>query len=229
VPSLDRYGQSLHDLITMVAELRTREIGFTALHENLDTTTPDRGPQALRTAAVIRLLLHNALRVDEACAADVADLGADAGHRVLRVTRKGARKAKIPLAPATFYGVDGQEAGFGGVEGADAAPRGSRRPTWRQRVHHVPVHRARHRDHRHGVHRPGTGRPQMMAHYGHSASRLARLAKTANFCAALPSSVSYFAPGDMFHRGNGALMPQPQASTGSSLVTAEQLGHDLLM
>ena len=35
----------------------------------------DRGPQALRTAAVIRLLVHNALRVDEACAADVADLG----------------------------------------------------------------------------------------------------------------------------------------------------------
>ena len=27
----------------------------------------DRGPQALRTAAVIRLLVHNALRVDEAC------------------------------------------------------------------------------------------------------------------------------------------------------------------
>jgi integrase/recombinase XerD len=38
------------------------------------------GRQALRTAAVIRLLLHNGLRVDEACAADVADLGADAGH-----------------------------------------------------------------------------------------------------------------------------------------------------
>ncbi|MEV3927514.1 recombinase family protein [Actinomadura coerulea] len=39
VPSLDRYGRSLHDLITMVAELRQRDIGFTSLHENLDTTT----------------------------------------------------------------------------------------------------------------------------------------------------------------------------------------------
>jgi len=66
----------------------------------------DGGSQALRTAAVIRLLLHNALRVDEACAADVADLGADAGHRVLRVTRKGARKAKVPLAPATAAALD---------------------------------------------------------------------------------------------------------------------------
>lgn len=40
VPSLDRYGRSLQDLITMVAELRERGIGFTSLHENLDTTTP---------------------------------------------------------------------------------------------------------------------------------------------------------------------------------------------
>ena len=66
----------------------------------------DQGPQALRTAAVIRLLLHNELRVDEACAADVANLGADAGHRVLRVIRKGARKARIPLTPATAAALD---------------------------------------------------------------------------------------------------------------------------
>jgi site-specific recombinase XerD len=80
----------------------------------------DRGPQALRTAAVIRLLLHNALRVGEACAADIADLGADAGHRVLRVTRKGARKAKVPLTPATAAVLDAyladraRRAGLGG-------------------------------------------------------------------------------------------------------------------
>src|SRR5437660_418977 len=61
----------------------------------------DQGPQALRTAAVIRLLLHNALRVDEACTADITDLGADTGHQVLRVMGKGARRAKVPLTPAT--------------------------------------------------------------------------------------------------------------------------------
>ena len=66
----------------------------------------DTGAQALRTAAVVRLLLHNALRVDEACAADVTDLGEDCGHRVLRVVRKGARKAKIPLTPATVAALD---------------------------------------------------------------------------------------------------------------------------
>jgi hypothetical protein len=37
---------------------------------------------------VVRLLLDNALRVDEACAADITDLGEDCGHRVLRVVRK---------------------------------------------------------------------------------------------------------------------------------------------
>nr|WP_258310055.1 recombinase family protein [Streptomyces sp. CG 926] len=40
VPALDRYGRSLQDLITMVGELRKREIGFASLHERLDTTTP---------------------------------------------------------------------------------------------------------------------------------------------------------------------------------------------
>jgi DNA invertase Pin-like site-specific DNA recombinase len=40
VASLDRYGRSMQDLITMVGELRRRQIGFTSLHEKLDTTTP---------------------------------------------------------------------------------------------------------------------------------------------------------------------------------------------
>ncbi|MFD9504945.1 recombinase family protein [Streptomyces sp. NPDC060035] len=40
VPSLDRYGRSLKGLVTMVAELRERGVGFTSLYENLDTTTP---------------------------------------------------------------------------------------------------------------------------------------------------------------------------------------------
>ncbi|GGV13234.1 resolvase [Streptomyces filipinensis] len=40
VPSLDRYGRSLQDLVNMVAELRERGIGFSSLHERLDTLTP---------------------------------------------------------------------------------------------------------------------------------------------------------------------------------------------
>src|SRR5690625_1993598 len=39
VPSLDRYGRSLADLVTMVADLRRAGVGFTSLNERLDTTT----------------------------------------------------------------------------------------------------------------------------------------------------------------------------------------------
>jgi integrase/recombinase XerD len=55
---------------------------------------------------VVRLLLHNAVRVDEACAAGLAGLGEDCGHRVIRVARKGARKVKIPLTAATVAALD---------------------------------------------------------------------------------------------------------------------------
>lgn len=40
VPSLDRYGRSLQDLVNMVAALHERGIGFTSLHEKLGTLTP---------------------------------------------------------------------------------------------------------------------------------------------------------------------------------------------
>ncbi|MFF4290836.1 recombinase family protein [Streptomyces sp. NPDC001633] len=40
VPSLDRLGRSIQDLIVIVSGLRKRGVGFTSLHEALDTTTP---------------------------------------------------------------------------------------------------------------------------------------------------------------------------------------------
>ncbi len=40
VPSLDRLGRSLQDLISIVARLRQRGVGFRSLPEALDTTTP---------------------------------------------------------------------------------------------------------------------------------------------------------------------------------------------
>ncbi|MGW2962696.1 recombinase family protein [Streptomyces sp. NPDC001220] len=40
VPSLDRLGRSIQDLIAIVSGLRKRGIGFTSLHEALDTTPP---------------------------------------------------------------------------------------------------------------------------------------------------------------------------------------------
>jgi hypothetical protein len=46
------------------------------------------------------------------CAVGIADLGEDSGHRVLRVVRKGARKAKIPLTPATVAALDAYLVGW---------------------------------------------------------------------------------------------------------------------
>ncbi|MEV6507764.1 recombinase family protein [Streptomyces sp. NPDC051642] len=40
VPSLDRLGRSIQNLTAIVSGLRKRGIGFTSLHEALDTTTP---------------------------------------------------------------------------------------------------------------------------------------------------------------------------------------------
>lgn len=62
----------------------------------------DTAPQRRRALAVVRVLLHTGLRADELLAADIADLTQDKGHRVLAVTRKGGRKARLPLAPATW-------------------------------------------------------------------------------------------------------------------------------
>lgn len=59
VPSLDRYGSSLKDLVTMVGEPRERGVGFTSLHENLDTTTPGGAsdlPRLRRTRGIHREL-----------------------------------------------------------------------------------------------------------------------------------------------------------------------------
>lgn len=62
----------------------------------------DTGRARLRSAAVIRLLLHNALRVDEALGADITDLGADRAHQILTVLGKGNRRAKVALTPGTL-------------------------------------------------------------------------------------------------------------------------------
>lgn len=40
VTELSRLGRSLQDLITIIAALRRRKVGFRSLHEQLDTTTP---------------------------------------------------------------------------------------------------------------------------------------------------------------------------------------------
>jgi integrase/recombinase XerD len=57
-------------------------------------------------AALAVLLGLNGLRVSEACATNIEDLGLERGHRTLRILGKGNKPAVIPLVPRTARTVD---------------------------------------------------------------------------------------------------------------------------
>jgi integrase/recombinase XerD len=57
-------------------------------------------------AALAVLLGLNGLRVSEACATDVEDLGLERGHRTLRILGKGYKPTTVPLVPRTARTVD---------------------------------------------------------------------------------------------------------------------------
>jgi site-specific recombinase XerD len=57
-------------------------------------------------AALTVLLGLNGLRVTEACATNIEDLGFERGHRTLRIIGKGNKPAMIPLVPRTARTVD---------------------------------------------------------------------------------------------------------------------------
>ena len=58
-----------------------------------------------REHALACLLALNGLRVSEALGADVGHLAIERGHHTLLVSRKGGKRAIIPLAPRTFRAV----------------------------------------------------------------------------------------------------------------------------
>jgi integrase/recombinase XerD len=56
--------------------------------------------------ALAVLLGLNGLRVSEACATNVEDLGIERGHRTLRIMSKGNKPATVPLVPRTARTID---------------------------------------------------------------------------------------------------------------------------
>jgi integrase/recombinase XerD len=109
------------------------------MRSRADLTTPwaDRGElrKLLHVAKgihprdflLVALLGLNGLRISEALAASVPDLGSSGGHRTLQVVRKGHKRGVVPLAPVVVEAIDsflaGREEGpllprihrFGGV------------------------------------------------------------------------------------------------------------------
>jgi integrase/recombinase XerD len=61
---------------------------------------------SVRDHALACLLTLNGLRVSEACAANVVDLGVERAHRVLAVVGKGGQRTLVPLAPLTVRAID---------------------------------------------------------------------------------------------------------------------------
>jgi integrase/recombinase XerD len=80
-------------------------LGFTHLQfEALLTAARDSAnPCDFALVAMLGLL---GLRIFEATAADIADLGEEHGHRVLRVCGKGTKVVLIPLPPAVARAID---------------------------------------------------------------------------------------------------------------------------
>lgn len=64
-----------------------------------------------RSHALVVLLGLNGLRITEALSIDTVDLGAERGHHVVRIVRKGGRRATVPLAPRTADAIESYLAG----------------------------------------------------------------------------------------------------------------------
>lgn len=83
-------------------------VGLTAAEVDalLAAAAADDGPQAARHHAMITLLADLGLRVGELVGLDVADLGAERGHRTVRFVGKGGKPRRRALAPGTAAVLD---------------------------------------------------------------------------------------------------------------------------
>lgn len=79
-------------------------VGLTA--EELRRLLTVAGEHSARSNALVHLLVFCGLRIGEALGAQAADYGHDHGHRVLRVVRKGGKRARVPLAPPVVRALD---------------------------------------------------------------------------------------------------------------------------
>jgi integrase/recombinase XerD len=94
-----------------VANVKRPKVGTDTVSTGLDrdelaALVQAAGADSRRSLALVLLLGLNGLRISEVLGADVEDIGTERGHRVLYVTRKGGKRATVPLAPRTAEAVD---------------------------------------------------------------------------------------------------------------------------
>lgn len=109
------YGYGVHDVGVLthspVASVRrprvsdeSSAVGLTA--DELRRLLATAAAHSPRSAALVSVLTFCGLRISEALGADVRDYGHDAGHRVLKIVRKGGKTARTPLAPPVVRTLD---------------------------------------------------------------------------------------------------------------------------
>jgi integrase/recombinase XerD len=82
----------------------SQAVGLTA--DELRRLLATASVHSRRSAALVAVLTFCGLRISEALGANVRDYGHDHGHRVLKVTRKGGKTARVALAPTVIRALD---------------------------------------------------------------------------------------------------------------------------
>ncbi len=82
----------------------SQAIGLTA--DELRLLLVHAAQHSPRSLALVSLLTFCGLRISEALNADIRDYGHDHGHRVLKITRKGGKTARVALAPPVIRALD---------------------------------------------------------------------------------------------------------------------------
>jgi len=97
---------------TVPAESPTLGLGHLQFEALITAARLSANPNDFALVAMLGLL---GLRIFEACGANIADLGEEHGHRVLRVPGKGGKVVLVPLPPAVAraieLAVDGRDLG----------------------------------------------------------------------------------------------------------------------
>ncbi|RBJ04885.1 integrase [Micromonospora provocatoris] len=93
---------------TVPAESPTLGVGHLQFEALITTARTSSNPNDFALIALLGLL---GLRIFEAYGSNIADLGEEHGHRVLRVRGKGGKVVLVPLPPAVARAIDERRAG----------------------------------------------------------------------------------------------------------------------